>query len=138
MRSKVFTVFVLFFFIFSGLSTIFAQEIEVDWASMKIDWEKYSKNLVKALQSDNPGLKHSAILRVIQSAESLKVSEARYELMHIFRSDQNPKVRQLALIALHKINDKWAMRFLSDNLKYEKDEGIRLLGSYCLHDYYYN
>ena len=138
MRSKVFTFLTLCFFIFSSLGTILAQESDVDWANIKVDWEKYSKNLVKALKSDNPGLKHSAILRIIQSAESLKVDNAKFELMHIFRTDKNPKVRLLAMIALHKLNNKWAMRFLSDNLKYEKDESIRLLGSCCLHAYYYN
>ncbi len=90
-----------------------------------VDWDAFSENLVKAIQSDNEGLQRSAMGMIIRYAEYLNVKDARFDVVRIFRSHKNSKVRQLAMVTLYHMKDDWAMYFLKRNIKFEKDECIR-------------
>lgn len=101
-----------------------------------VNWEAFSKNLVKAIRSDNPGLQHSAMQMIIRYGDHLNVKDARFDIVGIFRTDKNPKVRQLAMVTLFHMKDDWAMYFLKRNIKFEKDEGI-LKQNCCIVNAYY-
>jgi hypothetical protein len=97
------------------------QSVQAD----EVDWETFSKNLVKALQSDNDGLMLSAALMIVQYGEQLDVKDAVFDVMRIFRNDPNPKVRQLALVTLTHMKSDWAMEFLKREIQFEKDPVIK-------------
>jgi hypothetical protein len=88
------------------------------------DWTAFSKNLVRALATPNEGLQISAMSMVVRYGENLDVNDAVFDVVRIFRNQKNTKIRQLALVTLHKMENKWAMDFLKRNLKFEEDEII--------------
>lgn len=93
--------------------------------AQQTDWEAFGKNLVKAIQTGNAGLQQSAMQLIIRHADNLDVDAAGLDILHIFRKSDNPKVRQLAMVTLFKMQHKYAMFYLKRNLAFEKDECIR-------------
>jgi len=104
--------------------------------SQDVNWEAFGKNLVKAIQSDNEGLQQSAMCMIIRYADHLNVKDARFDIVRIFRSHKNPRVRQLAMVTLYQMKDDWAMYFLKRNIQFEKDECIRKLNCCIVNAYY--
>lgn len=100
-----------------------------------VKWDLFSKNLVKALKTDNDGLKRSAMMRIIQHADSLKVDEAAFDIMWIYRHHKDEKCRQLALVTLHKMKNRWAMNALKLHVKFEKSPRLRNQIYAILNDY---
>jgi len=103
----------------------------------KMDWDILSQNLVNALKSDNPGLQQSAMRLIIQYANHIHVEAAVFNVMRLYRQSDDSKVRQLALVTLHKIGNAHAMDFVKRNLKYETDEKMIRLSNAVLNDYNY-
>lgn len=101
----------------------------------KTNWDAFSKNLVKAIASDNEGLQLSAMGMIIRYSDSLDVDDAVFDIVRIFRNHKNPRVRRLALVTLHKIQNDWSMYFLQRNRKFETDPAI-LKQSCCIVNYY--
>jgi hypothetical protein len=99
-----------------------------------VDWELISENLVVGIQSGNPGVQQAAMRLVIQHPEKLDVNDALNDLMHIYRFSDNTKMRQLALVTLHKIGSEYAMDFAKRNLEFESDEKIIKLSQAALCD----
>ena len=50
----------------------------------EVNWDKFSKSLVKSLKSDNEGVRLPAMQLVIKSGDKVDVSNARYEVMDTF------------------------------------------------------
>ena len=100
-----------------------------------VKWDVVSENLVNALQSDNPGLQQSAMRLIIQYANQVDVDEAVFDMMCLYRHSDDSKVRQLALVTLHKIGDDYAMGFVKRNLQFETDEKIIKLSNAILNNY---
>jgi hypothetical protein len=100
-----------------------------------VNWDTVSENLVSALQSDNPGLQQSAMRLIIQYADKLDMDDAVMEMMVIYRFSDDRKMRQLALVTLHKIGSEYAIDFIKRNLKYEADEKIIKLSNAILNNY---
>lgn len=90
-----------------------------------INWKAFSKNLVKALKSENPGLQQSAMQMVIRYSDWLDVKAAEFDVMRIFRNQKNQAVRQLALMALIGMNSNWAVGFLKTQIEFEEDPIIK-------------
>jgi len=110
------TIFVIVTVIVFGLQAINASEI---------NWKAFSKNLVKALKSDNPGLQQSAMQMVIRYNSQLNVKEAEFDMMRVFRNQKNQAVRQLALTTLSNMDSKWAIGFLKTQIEFEEDPVIK-------------
>jgi hypothetical protein len=98
------------------------------------DWELISENLVVGIQSGNPGVQQAAMRMVIQHPQNLDVDEAINDLMHIYRFNEDTKMRQLALVTLHKINSEYAMDYAKRNLEFENDEKVLKLSQAALCD----
>ena len=101
----------------------------------KTDWQAYSANLVKAVKKGSPGLKQSAMQRVIQYGDKLDVSEASYEIGRIFGYNDEAAVRRLAMITLHKINTDKSMYYLQKYLPLETNESVKKQANSILYDY---
>lgn len=91
----------------------------------KENWDLFSKNLVMALKSQNEGLQRSAMMRIIQHADKVKVDAAVYDVVRIYRSHSDENMRQLALVTLYKMDNKWAIDFLKRAAKFEKSPKLR-------------
>ena len=99
-------------------------------------WERASKTMVRALKTDNDGLKISVLHNIIRYGDKLDVGDAVFDIMRIYRNHKDERVRQLALIALHKIENDWAMNFLKRALKFENSPILRKRIYAILFDYY--
>lgn len=110
------------------------------WSGQKaetnqVDWNAFSKNLVKAIASDNEGLQRSAMRLIIHHADKVNVDQAVFDLVRIYRYHKNEKVRQLAIVALHEIKNKWAMGFLKRDLKFQESPVLQKQILACLDDF---
>lgn len=128
-RSSTFTLTIV-------IATIMLFSFGLQAQETQTDWKAFSVNLVKALKSGHPGLQNSAMQRVIQHADRLDVSEAVYNIGRIYGFDRNPKVRRLAMVALHKISTDKSMYYLQQYLPLETNPAMRsqcscILNIYC-------
>jgi len=104
--------------VFLSLHVVLAEE------PTEIDWDKFSKSLVKALQSNNEGVQLSAMQLVIKYGDKVDVSAARYRVMDIFMKHKDQKVRQLALVTSYVIHNPFDLGLLERQLKFEEDAVI--------------
>ena len=102
-------------------------------ASASDEWNTFSDNLVQALRSDNDGLKASAMQMIIKHEGKVWVHEAAYDVYQIFKDHENVKMRQLALVALYKMQNDWFLDSIRDDFDEETDPAIRhqLLAIMC-------
>jgi hypothetical protein len=91
----------------------------------KVNWEAFSKNLVKGLTFENDGIRQAIMQHIITYSDRLNVNDGVFDLIRIYRNHKNNKYRQMAVVALGKVQNKWALYFLRRNLKFEKDPTIR-------------
>ena len=99
------------------------------------NWDAFSANLTLAVQSDNAGVQQSALRQIIYYEGKLNMKEAIFDIVSIFRNNADTKVRHLALVALYKTQDPWAMDFLKRHLEFEGDETIHKLNLNVIKDY---
>ena len=90
-------------------------------------WIPFGENLVVALKSDNEGLKISALQLIAAYGEHVDVSDARFELVRLFRDNKDERVRLMALAALSKAHDAWIADFLLRSARYESDAHLASL-----------
>ena len=105
--------------VFFSLSSVLADE------PADIKWDQFSKGLVQALQSENDGLRLSAMQMVIKYGNKVDVGAARYDVMDTFLYSKDRRVRQLALVALSKINNTFDMGLLERQISFEEDPVIK-------------
>jgi hypothetical protein len=102
----------------------------------KIDWKSYGENLAWALRSDNIGLQRSALLTIIHKGENIELGKGIYDLMNVYLTHEDERFRQLALIAIHKTQNDWAMNYLKARYHAEKSKKLKKLMAIILHDYF--
>ena len=122
------TLVTLILFSFVIVAAAFANVAE------QTDWNAFGKNLVKNLKSDNEGIRLSAMQQVITYADNVNVDAAIFDIVQVYRSHADLKVRQLALTTLHKTNNAWAMDFLKRNLEFEKSPVLKAQIYHILND----
>ena len=105
--------------VFLSLTFVFADE------PVNVKWDQFSKGLVQALQSDNIGLKLSAMQMVIKYGDKVNVEAARYDVMDTFLYSKDRRVRRLALVTLSKINNTFDMGLLERQIGFEEDPVIK-------------
>lgn len=86
--------------------------------------KQFCKKIASNLQSENQGVRLSALMHIIRYADQIDFTNAHNEVMDIFLFNENAKIRQLALTALHKINVSTDMNFLLIQKNFEKDPDI--------------
>ncbi len=88
-------------------------------------WNKFSKNLVHALKSENTGVKQSAMQMVIRFKDHVDVDEARFAVMDVFKKSNNRQERQLALMTLYAIGHTLDMGYLERYVSFEEDAVVK-------------
>jgi hypothetical protein len=105
----------------------------------KIDWIDLSNTLTEKISADDPQTQRLAMREMILynylSDNTLDIDETVFDLINIYETNDNPKVRQLAVVTLHSIGNEWSMDYLCDNIKFEEDENLKKFMAYCLCDY---
>ena len=113
------------------LSTVFISLLAMTTISSgfaqngKVRWDMFSENLIWGMKSGNEGLQRSAMRFIIRYTDSLDVDRMSFNIYQIFTSHENPKMRQLALVTLHKMNYVWFLKCLVDDIYKETDPIIR-------------
>jgi len=104
-----------------------AQEKVTDWDQFveNTDWNLFSKNIVKALDSENLGLQVSAMRHIITYKEKVNVDKTMIKIIRLYRRDKNEYVRQLALVTIYATQNDWALGFVKRDYNYEKSPRIK-------------
>lgn len=104
-----------------------------------VDWVGFSKNLAANLTSENTGVKQSAMQLIIKYGDKLKLDDdAIFELVKIYRWQEDVKYRQMALVTLYSLKDKWAMDFIKRSLEFENDPVLKHTLAAIVNDYQSN
>ena len=123
----------------SALQIINRYSVELGLKTDEIDSEAkklFRKNLQRNLASSNYGVRQSAIQLITQYGDKLNLKrEAIFSLMRVYRYEKDINFRKMALAALHKTRDEWAMGFLKTSLDFEKDESLRHIIQAIVLDY---
>ncbi|KPL17369.1 MAG: hypothetical protein AMS26_01070 [Bacteroides sp. SM23_62] len=90
-----------------------------------MDWKGYNDNLLRFLRSNDDSLKILAMQSIILHGDKVNVNQEVYTIYNIYRSHKNEKVRQLALVALYKINNVWVLKNLIKDYYKETNLVIR-------------
>ncbi len=85
-----------------------------------VNWDVFSKNLVRALTSQNDGLQESAMRHVITYGDQLNIRDGVLDILHVYRSHEDLQARRLALTALPRLNDPLINGFLRRAVDFEK------------------
>ncbi len=108
----------------------------VDADHSAAEWKVFSKNLLRAMTSDNEGLKVSAMQHMITYGEVIDVGEARVELMRIYRNHEDTRVRRMAVVALASMHDPGVMQYLHRAERFEPASSVRKTIHAVLADYH--
>lgn len=95
-------------------------------------WAAFSTHLVAALQSDNHGLKCSALQHVVAYQDRVDVRAARFDVVRLYRDHRDARVRLLALSALEGMDDPWVRDFLQRSARFERDAHLARLTAYAV------
>jgi hypothetical protein len=105
-----------------------------------LDWVNLSNSIIEKMAAEDFETQRLAMRNIILYnhlySDQLDVDETVFDLLNIYNTNDNPKVRQLAVVTLHSIGNEWAMKNLCEKLKYEKDENLKRFMTYCLYDYH--
>ncbi len=86
--------------------------------------DRFSQALVRALRHENEGVQLSALRQVINYGSDVDVSDAIFDIVAIYRSNENENVRILALSAIASTKHSWAMDFLKRSVVFESSERV--------------
>jgi hypothetical protein len=90
----------------------------------KVNWEAFSANLVEGLTMNNDGVRQAALQHIITYEKRLDVNDAVFDIVRIYRFHKNERFRQLAVVALTKVENDYAAYYLKRSLKFEKNPTI--------------
>lgn len=94
-------------------------------AQNQTNWQLFSKGLIQAVDSDNYGAKLGAIQQIAIYGSNLHVNPVVFDVVRVYRNSKNENERILALSALAKMRNAWAMDFLARSVPFEKSARVR-------------
>lgn len=100
-----------------------------------INWKAVGKNLVRALASENEGLRQSAMEFFVRHSDQLDIQAAVYDVMRVYRNHKDVRVRKLALVTLYKMQNKWALEFLKIDLRFQDDKELKRMVAAIVREY---
>ncbi len=90
------------------------------------EWVAYSNRISDALASDVDGLREAALRMTILYADQLTLDRRdTFEMVRVFRSHKNDRMRRMAVVALNAADDHWGMEMLARSYRFEHDPGVR-------------
>lgn len=106
-----------------------AEEITIagDHFIQTTDWQKFSENLVVALNSCNCGLQVSALQKVIKYSNQVTINKAIKKIVRLYRCHPDLRVRRLALVTIHAVQNEWAIGIVKRDLPFESNPKMKKL-----------
>lgn len=89
------------------------------------EYAAYSKTLERIIRSPHPGLRLEAVRQLVRYGDHVEAGIATFDVVRLYRDARDPRVRLLALSALHAGGDPWAVDFLRRSVPYERDARLR-------------
>ncbi|MEM1269964.1 MAG: hypothetical protein AAF752_00775 [Bacteroidota bacterium] len=113
--------------LFAGLtlSATAGTETDPDSADSARNWDKFSAALVTNIQAGHPGVQASALRHVVYYGDKVDVSDAVFDIVRIYRDNDDENLRMLALAALHKMDNTWANDFIARSIPFEKSDRVK-------------
>jgi hypothetical protein len=88
-------------------------------------WDFFSDNLVKALESRHDGLQNGAMRLALQYADQVDIRAGMLDLMRIYRNHPDERVRRLAAVTLGSTGSRLAINYLRLHVEFEKSECVK-------------
>ena len=110
-------------------STALAQEGD-EWAASDTlltpqGWIDFSNSIHDAILTGNTGEKHAALRHIVRYGQYLDFDgDVVFEVMRMYRDGTKLGPRQLAVVALGNMNNRWAIEFLDLSSQYEQSEEL--------------
>jgi hypothetical protein len=114
MKKFLYNMTVAFLFTFSFL--FFMQP-----AHGSTNWEAFSINIEHSIKNGNLGVQQSALLHIVKYGEKLNVQGALDDVIKLYKNGQDEKTRELALLAIFRIDNKTALELLNERVQEEFD-----------------
>lgn len=99
------------------------------------EWATFSENLVHALATGNDGVKAAVLQHIICYSGRLDVDDAQFDVVRIYRSHPNIRMRRLALVAIGHLGSNWAIGFLRMSDAFEPDPVLRATLRAVVHEF---
>ena len=109
---------VLWLVILSGL--IYAQ-------GSVVIWNGDNQTLIQWINSTKQSDVSFGLQQIIKSPNSINANSVGYDLYKLFRNHENENIRQMALIALYRLEHYLILKNLKKDLYTEKNQKIKLL-----------
>ena len=90
-----------------------------------LTWEGSDENVVRFLNSSNEKNHEFALQKIIMNPKILNSNATEYEIYHMYRSHPNDRIRQMALVALYRLENYQLLKNLADDFYKEKNPKIR-------------
>ena len=98
-----------------------------------VNWDQFSENLVKAVKSNNEGVQAGALKNIIAYAGNLNVQDAQFDILRMYRDGNDQRLRQMAVVALHRMESKVGMYIMKRNLDLENNPVIQRQIADCIY-----
>ena len=85
----------------------------------------YSRSLERSILSAHEGVRLDAVRQLCRYGDRVRAGVATLDVVRLYRDSRDPRVRLLALSALHAGGDPWAIDFLRRSIPYERDARIQ-------------
>ncbi|HLE57589.1 MAG TPA: hypothetical protein VJB15_10940 [Rhodothermia bacterium] len=118
MRKSLLTTVLALISVLLSSAGVKAQNYETDWAL-------FSKALINAVESGNHGAKLGAIQQIAIYGSRLNVNPTVFDIVRVYRNSKVENERILALSALARMRNQWAMDFLSRSVRFETSDRVR-------------
>jgi hypothetical protein len=112
--------------VFLALPASGQHSVDRDTLLTGAQWDAFNKSIVKAVHSDNAGIVEGALTQIAYYGDYLEFPELTvFEVMHIYRDNDDHQVRRLAIVALGNMGSNWAIEFLDMLAPYEESDALR-------------
>lgn len=95
----------------------------------------YSRALERSILGEHPGVRMDAVRQLVRYKGRVHAGVATLDVVRLYRDALDPRVRLLALSALHATGDAWAMDFLRRSVPFERDARLRRVMKAIVADY---
>lgn len=90
-----------------------------------LTWNGNSEELLEFIKSTNEHNQVFALQKIIMNPENVKANYVAYDIYKMYRNHKNDKIRQMALVALYRMEYYWLLKNLKEDLYFEKNPEIR-------------
>jgi len=92
-----------------------------------VNWKLFSGGIKMALESDNQGVKESAICLILKYGKKLDLQDSLDDLVKFYRNQQAEQTQKLALLAIYKLDQQMAFKLLAERLESDQQDALKII-----------